>query len=105
MGRMQNLFKKKIMKKIFFITGASGVGKTALVSALGNKYSKNDGWVFLHFDSIGVTTPEDMIRQFGSKENWQKEMTYKWIQKMVNEYQNKEIIIFEGQVNLKYIQD
>lgn len=93
------------MKNIFFITGASGVGKTTLVSALKVKYSKNDGWIFLHFDSIGVPTPEEMIKRFGSGENWQKETTYQWIEKMVNEYQNKDVIIFEGQVNFEFIKD
>ncbi len=93
------------MKNIFFITGASGVGKTSLVLELKNKYRKKDNWLFLHFDSIGVPTPEEMLKQFGCGENWQKEMTYQWIKKMVNEYRNKHIIIFEGQVNLKFIID
>lgn len=93
------------MKKIFFITGASGAGKSTLVSKLKYKYGKNDDWIFLHFDSIGVPTSEDMIKQFGSGENWQKEMIYRWIDKMLNRYSNKNVIIFEGQVNLKFIKD
>lgn len=93
------------MTNIFFITGASGVGKTSLVEGLKNKYSKKNNWIFLHFDSIGVPTLEEMIKKFGSEENWQKETTYKWIKKMLNEYQDKDVIIFEGQVNLKFIKD
>jgi GTPase SAR1 family protein len=93
------------LKNIFFITGASGVGKTSLVKGLKNKYSKNDDWVFLHFDDIGVPVLEEMVKKFGSGENWQEEMTYKWIGKMLNEYQNKDVVIIEGQVNLKFIQD
>lgn len=93
------------MKTIFFITGASGVGKTTLVSALENKYHNNNDWVFLHFDSIGVPSPDDMIAQFGSGENWQKQMTYRWIDTMIGEYTDKKIIIFEGQVNLKFIKE
>ncbi len=93
------------MKNIFFITGASGVGKTSLVSDLKNKYSKNDSWLFLHFDSIGVPASKKMLKQFKSTEDWQREMTYQWITKMLNEYEDKDIIIFEGQVNLNFIKE
>tara|TARA_Y100000310_G_scaffold339688_1_gene433167 strand:- start:19377 stop:19907 length:531 start_codon:yes stop_codon:yes gene_type:complete len=89
---------------IFFITGASGTGKTSLVSELKKKY-KNKNWTFLNFDSIGIPSSEEMIKQSGSGENWQRDTTFKWIKKMLNEYKEKEIIIFEGQVNLKFIKD
>lgn len=93
------------MKKIFFITGASGVGKTSLVSFLKDKYQNKEDWAFLHFDSIGVPSQEEMMQKYGSVENWQKEKTYEWITKMVKEYSDKEAIIFEGQVNLQFIKD
>lgn len=89
-------------KHIFFITGASGTGKTTLVSNIKNKY-QNKNWAFLHFDSIGIPTSRDMIKQFGSVENWQKQTIFTWIEKMLTDYQNKQIIIFEGQVNLEFI--
>jgi thymidylate kinase len=92
-------------KHIFFITGASGTGKTSLVSDLKKKYKNKKNWIFLYFDSIGVPTLEEMIKQFGSAENWQKEITFQWIKKMLSEYEDKEIIIFEGQVNLQFIKD
>ena len=90
-------------KHIFFITGASGVGKTTLVSNLKKKYQEQSNWIFLHFDSIGVPIPEEMKHSYGSGENWQKEMTFKWIKRMINKYKDKKVIIFEGQVNLKFI--
>ncbi|MDA2922349.1 AAA family ATPase [Patescibacteria group bacterium AH-259-L07] len=93
------------MKNIFFITGASGVGKTSLVSALKDKYENREIWIFLRFDSLDVPTPEEMIEKFGSGENWQKEKTYELIKKMLNEYKDKDVIIFEGQVNLQFIKD
>jgi gluconate kinase len=92
-------------KHIFFITGASGVGKTSLVSALKTKHSGKTDWVFLHFDSIKVPTPEKMVENYGSGENWQKEMTFRWIKKLVTHYKEKKVIIFEGQVNLQFIRD
>lgn len=92
-------------KHIYFITGASGVGKTTLVSQLENKYGQRKNWVFLHHDQIGVPTPEEMNEQYGSGENWQRETTNIWIQKMLHEYPQSEVIIFEGQVNLNFIRD
>jgi len=90
---------------IFFVTGASGTGKTTLIGNLKNKFKKNPNWTFLYFDTIGVPSPEEMVREFGSGENWQKETTFKWIEKMLLEYQKTEFIVFEGQVNLKFIKD
>lgn len=37
------------MKDIFFITGASGVGKTSLISALKKKHENQDDWIFFAF--------------------------------------------------------
>jgi GTPase SAR1 family protein len=91
-----------MVKHIFFITGASGTGKTSLVSGLKEKY-ENENWVFLHFDSIGILSAREMIKQCGSIENWQKNTTVLWIKKMLTEYKDKDIIIFEGQVNLEFI--
>ncbi|MFT4311867.1 MAG: hypothetical protein ACMXYF_01425 [Candidatus Woesearchaeota archaeon] len=84
------------------MTGASGTGKTSLVSELKNKFDSKD-WEFLHFDSVGIPSTEDMIKKSGSIENWQKETTFLWIEKMLTEYKDRKIIIFEGQVNLEFI--
>ncbi len=59
----------------------------------------------MHFDSIGVPSLKEMVKEFGSEENWQKETVYKWIHKMLSEYQDKKFIIFEGQVNFKFIEE
>jgi hypothetical protein len=32
----------------------------------------------LYFDSIGVPSPEQMIAEFGSGENWQRAKTFDW---------------------------
>lgn len=90
-------------KKIYFITGASGVGKTTLVEGLQKKYA-NNGWEFLHFDSIEIPTPEEMEREYGSGSEWQKAMTYQWIDRLINETESN-TIVFEGQVNLQFIKD
>ena len=91
-----------MVKNIFFITGASGTGKTSLVAELKNKY-KNRNCIFLHFDSIGIPSLVEMVNQSGSIENWQRDTTFLWINKMLTEYKDREVIIFEGQVNLEFI--
>lgn len=88
---------------IYFITGASGAGKTTLVSELKAKYGNRNTWAFEHFDSIGVPSTEEMTRQFGSPSDWQKAMTFEWAKRLISNYTDKEIIIFEGQVNLVFI--
>ena len=90
-------------KLVYFITGASGVGKTTLLDNLQQKY---DGmpWAFIHFDSIGVPPVSEMESEFGSGAEWQKASAFKWIEKIVNEYEN-EIVFIEGQVNLEFIRN
>jgi guanylate kinase len=88
-------------KRVYFIAGASGVGKTSLVECLQNKY-RNTDWAFLHFDSIGVPSVEEMEKEFGSPVRWQEARTYEWIDKIINEYDNQKIFL-EGQVNLRFI--
>lgn len=90
-------------KFIYFITGASGVGKTSLVNHLQKKY-KNNPWAFLHFDKIGVPSAEEMIREFGSPSAWQEAKTDYWIKRLVHEC-TSEKIFFEGQVNLQFIRN
>ena len=55
-------------KLIVFLTVASGVGKTTLIDQLKSKY-KDSNWAFLHFDSIGVPSLDEMIDLFGSPSN------------------------------------
>ncbi len=90
--------------KVYFLTGASGVGKTTLVKNLLKKYGEESGWQFLHFDSIGVPTVEVMIEEYGSTEGWQEAMTHKWIDKIQEEHADKKIVVLEGQAHPKFVQ-
>jgi dephospho-CoA kinase len=89
-------------KYIVWLTGASGVGKTTLLSHLKEKYSNSD-WEFLKFDSIGVPSQEEMVKEYGSGSNWQQAKTYEWIDKMAHEYPGKKLIVMDGQANLDFI--
>ncbi|MFM7426092.1 MAG: hypothetical protein ACKO7W_14055 [Elainella sp.] len=87
---------------ICFLSGASGVSKTTLVQALAARYPE-PSWAFLNFDSIGVPTLETMIELAGSGERWQTLATETWIAKIVAEYQDRRLVVIEGQTNLDWI--
>ena len=92
-------------KQIIWLTGASGVGKTTLLLNLKEKYSNNGDWEFLKFDSIGVPSNEEMVKEYGSGEGWQKVKTLEWIEKMVHGYVDKNMIVMDGQANMEFIRE
>jgi GTPase SAR1 family protein len=62
-------------KKIFFIGGASGSGKTAVIPALKEELSSN--FLIYDFDDIGI--PEN------ANTSWRQEATEKWLQKIISD--------------------
>ena len=88
-------------KTIYFITGASGVGKTTLVEQLEKEY-RSKPWSFIHFDAIGIPSLKEMEREFGSPSAWQKAKTFEWIDRLIMEYDEVKIF-FEGQTDLRFI--
>jgi thiamine kinase-like enzyme/adenylate kinase family enzyme len=88
---------------IIFISGVSGAGKTTLLKKLCNQAPKSTEC--LHFDSIGVPSVEDMIKQYGSPSEWQRAMTNLWVDKLLTEYKDKKLIFLEGQVNLMFFEE
>lgn len=86
---------------IYFITGASGVGKTTLLGQLRDKYHDKP-WSFLHFDQIGVPALDDMEREYGSPRAWQQAKTFEWIDKLIAD-RRVENLFFEGQVDPHFI--
>lgn len=93
------------LKYFYFITGASGVGKTTLIKGLEEKYKDKKNWIFFHFDSVGVPSVEEMEKQFGSREEWQRTTIHKWVEKILKEHTNKESVFLEGQVNIDFIRE
>ena len=89
-------------KFVYFLTGASGVGKTTLVDLLKEKYKNRNDIVILAFDSIGIPSVADQISQYGSGREWQRAATKKWTSKILHEVSER-IVIFEGQVNFDFI--
>lgn len=91
------------MQKLFFITGASGSGKTTVLKAFAKR--NNVEYKILYFDSIGVPTNNEMIARYGSTDNWQKAMTENWVAKIKSDSTAEEKIILDGQMKLSFIVD
>lgn len=89
---------------IYFITGASGVGKTTVVNALEKKYAESRRLIFLYMDSLPIPSIDAMIREAGSPENWQRMRTEVWVDKILSEHRNVDIVVFEGQSNPDFIE-
>jgi uridine kinase len=70
---------------ILFLTGASGMGKTTLLANLRNRLAKPN-YFFLHYDSIGISSFQEIIQQARSLERWQEMTTHLWVEKIANEY-------------------
>lgn len=91
-----------VKTKVVFITGASGSGKTAILTAFSKQ---NPSITCLSFDSIGVPSPEEMIAKYGSEAEWQRQTMLEWIHKIRTEYLNRGPVLFEGQCRIQYIQE
>lgn len=89
---------------ILFLTGASGVGKTTILKNLKKRLAGSE-YIFLHYDSIGVPSVQEMIEQAGSLERWQEITTHRWIETIAEEYPEDKIVLIEGQSNLDFIDD
>jgi guanylate kinase len=88
---------------ICFLSGASGVGKSTIVTALKRQDCFPD-CAFLHFDYIGIPSIAEMIEQAGSGQKWQEFATERWIKKISTDYKNKRVVLIEGQTNLDFIE-
>lgn len=91
------------MNKIYFITGASGSGKTTIIKTI--EKNKMLDVAFCYFDSVGVPTNEEMIEKYGSGENWQKAITSFWIKEIKEKYLDQKSAILDGQMRLSFITD
>ena len=60
------------MHSLFFVTGASGTGKTTVVKGL---KARRPDIVFRYFDTIGLPSQEEMAKEFGNGERWQRPMS------------------------------
>ena len=85
------------------LVGASGSGKTTIAREIADRYG-SAAKVF-HFDSIGVPPVEEMIRQHGTGEAWQRAKTIDWMQRIAREAKASPRILFEGQTRFTFLKE
>ncbi len=83
-----------------FVIGASGVGKTASVQALEERLLP--GVRCHYFDSVGVPSTDEMVRDFGSTEEWQAAATRKWVERLASETTG-ELAVLDGQMRPSFL--
>ena len=86
---------------MLFVLGASGSGKTAAVRALASR--RQPGVLCYFFDSIGVPSPAEMEREWGSGEKWQEHTTARWIDRLAANPDGCELAVLEGQTRPSFI--
>jgi hypothetical protein len=91
------------MPHILVITGASGAGKTAAVSALA-AYDIQ-GVACFHFDSIGVPSPDAMRREHGGAEGWQAWATSEWLARLDTLSPDVRVAVLDGQTRPQFVFD
>lgn len=90
--------------KIWFITGVSGSGKTALLEFLAKECNETD-IVFLHFDAVGVPSASARMRDYGPHETWLKITIDSWITTIKAQYMSYRMVVLEGSMNLTVLQE
>jgi signal recognition particle receptor subunit beta len=75
------------MPRIVVVTGASGAGKTALVTRLAARRLRGVTCAF--FDSVGVPPPDEM------PPDWQQTTTRAWIERLASE--SADVAVLDGQ--------
>ncbi|PCK81531.1 hypothetical protein CPT34_08340 [Rhizobium sophoriradicis] len=83
------------------LIGASGSGKTTIARAIAERSPDNTDVLF--FDTIGVPSAEEMIREYGSGEAWQFAKTVEWMKRIAEITKTGRRIVFEGQIRLSFL--
>jgi hypothetical protein len=87
---------------LVILTGASGSGKTAIAEAI--RTGQPDLAEVLHFDSIGVPSPDAMLT-WGGGGAWQRAMTLTWMTRIAALRGRRRPVLFEGQMRLAFVRE
>lgn len=91
------------MNKIFFLIGSSGSGKTTVAKLIEAKKIPNI--MVLYSDSIKPPTLDEMVKEYGSTEEWQRKNTIKWVKEIKEKYLEKNNILFDIQSRPSFINE
>jgi len=90
------------MKKIIFVLGASGSGKTTTVEYIESE--NPDKYFFAYFDQPKVPSEEEIEKQYGNWENWGIQRTNEWLDKIKNKNKDR-VTIFDIQTKPENIEN
>jgi hypothetical protein len=88
--------------RLVILTGASGSGKTTIAETIG--IERPDLADVLHFDSIGVPSPEARLA-WGPEGAWQHAMTLFWMARIAAISGQHRPVLFEGQMRLAFVKE
>ena len=91
------------MNKLYFLIGASGVGKTTASSLLENK-RKDIKFIYPDKEMV-IPSKEEMINLFGSVENYQKDQTVKRVKRIKDEFLNNQPVLIDTQSRFEFIKN
>ncbi|TCU03744.1 AAA family ATPase [Rhizobium sullae] len=84
---------------VAILIGASGSGKTTIARAISERFRDNVEVLF--FDWISVPAFEDMVREYGSSEAWQRAI--EWMGTLAKIAETGRKVVFEGQTRLAFV--
>jgi hypothetical protein len=89
--------------RVVILTWASGSGKIAIAEAIARR--SLDLAEVLHFDRIGVPSPQAMAAGWGSAEAWQRATTLAWMARIAAMTGQHRSVLFEGQMRLAFVRE
>jgi dephospho-CoA kinase len=92
----------KSMHRLYFLIGASGVGKTSAMNILAKR---RPDIILRHFDPVGGAPVEEMINKNVSGEEWQRQMTIEWVKRIKAESLDHAPAILDGQTRQSFIEE
>lgn len=94
---------KALKHKIYFIIGASGSGKTTTLKHFEKAIPTS--CILIYCDSNDVFSCEDMAKEYGGIEEWQRMKTLEWIKKIADDNLSSSHIIFDAQTRPSFIKE
>ena len=90
------------MKKLYFVIGASGAGKTTATRALEKK--RTDIQFCFPDKEHKIPSVEEMIKEYGNTSNWQKAKTIEWVKNIKGKYLNEKPVVLDMQTRYEFIE-
>lgn len=91
------------MHKIFFLIGSSGAGKTTVAELIKEKNLPN--FIVCRSDSVKVPSSKEMIKNYGSTEEWQKFNTIQWVKEIKEKYLENNNVLLDIQSRPSFIDE